>query len=643
MLNKKLFRKIQKYINSVDVVSFDIFDTLLIRPYVKPTDLFLHMEKHFDEPFFASCRIAAEQSAREKNPEREDITFDAIYDEIDDKFKYLKSRELEWEENVLQPYPEIQEIWNFVKQSGKKIVVASDMYLPTDFIAKILQKNGFGDYDKLYVSGDVNMTKCRGTMFDAIICDMGVKPKKILHIGDNSHSDYEMPKTLKIKCFLIEKYIDIYLKKNIKAKKFLEKQSNQIGASILVSLLAINAAKNEKNNYWTNLGYEYAGPIAYSYVKWINNIADEKNIDDLLFVARDGYVLEQVHKQISDRSSHYVYAPRYLGLICQLSYRTDDSDVAKAQQRTIIQHYAKTNKQFEKIVKNTDFSKISQLEFLQTNKTLLESLARDNFRNYKKYIDELHTKNHIGIVDSITENFTAQKLLTSALGSKKHTYGFYFVTIHKNKIIQDSLWSSFVNSSNFSHPEWINHWALMEFLLTSPEYPIEGIDVSGKPIYKKDIDKYEQKIRSLYPYISSAAVSFVQDMRSIFDDVDIYLDYDVIVSWINCFVQYPTKTDIKNMFSIKTATNPNNDSYENLFGQYISPLYVLLHPKKSIRIAKTNLWRTTLQQISINYASPIKISTNRGKKFYLIFFPKLKKEYACIKVLNIKISLGENK
>ncbi len=634
---------IKRMIENANIISFDIFDTLLIRPYVKPTDLFVHMEKYYDMPFFANARINAEISARQHLQSCEDITLDDIYNEIDDDFKSFKQKELDWEEKILQPNPLIKDAWNAAIKSGKKIIITSDMYLPKKFIEKVLKKKGFNGYDELYISGDLNATKRTGKLFNIILQAYKESPSNVLHIGDNSHSDYEMPKTLKIKCFLIEKYIDIYLKKNIKAKKFLEKQSNQIGASILVSLLAINAAKNEKNNYWTNLGYEYAGPIAYSYVKWINNIADEKNIDDLLFVARDGYVLEQVHKQISDRSSHYVYAPRYLGLICQLSYRTDGSDVAKAQQRTIIQHYAKTNKQFEKIVKNTDFSKISQLEFLQTNKTLLESLARDNFRNYKKYIDELHTKNHIGIVDSITENFTAQKLLTSALGSKKHTYGFYFVTIHKNKIIQDSLWSSFVNSSNFSHPEWINHWALMEFLLTSPEYPIEGIDVSGKPIYKKDIDKYEQKIRSLYPYISSAAVSFVQDMRSIFDDVDIYLDYDVIVSWINCFVQYPTKTDIKNMFSIKTATNPNNDSYENLFGQYISPLYVLLHPKKSIRIAKTNLWRTTLQQISINCASPIKISTNRGKKFYLIFFPKLKKEYACIKVLNIKISLGENK
>ena len=40
-----LLNKIKSKIDSYDIISFDIFDTLLLRPYVKPTDLFLHIEK----------------------------------------------------------------------------------------------------------------------------------------------------------------------------------------------------------------------------------------------------------------------------------------------------------------------------------------------------------------------------------------------------------------------------------------------------------------------------------------------------------------------------------------------------------------------------------------------------------------------
>ena len=44
-MNDKLKSQIKRQISQAKIVSFDIFDTLLVRPYVKPTDLFKHMEK----------------------------------------------------------------------------------------------------------------------------------------------------------------------------------------------------------------------------------------------------------------------------------------------------------------------------------------------------------------------------------------------------------------------------------------------------------------------------------------------------------------------------------------------------------------------------------------------------------------------
>ena len=37
------FQKLKKLIDQYDVVSFDVFDTLLLRNVLKPTDLFLAM------------------------------------------------------------------------------------------------------------------------------------------------------------------------------------------------------------------------------------------------------------------------------------------------------------------------------------------------------------------------------------------------------------------------------------------------------------------------------------------------------------------------------------------------------------------------------------------------------------------------
>ena len=56
-----LLDKIKNKINKADIVSFDIFDTLLLRPYCKPSDLFYHIGQVKKMPFFATLRQETER------------------------------------------------------------------------------------------------------------------------------------------------------------------------------------------------------------------------------------------------------------------------------------------------------------------------------------------------------------------------------------------------------------------------------------------------------------------------------------------------------------------------------------------------------------------------------------------------------
>ena len=103
--DKLLLDKIKKDIKKAKVVSFDIFDTLLVRPYIKPIDLFVHMEKAFERQGFAEERRDAERRARVRHKELEDITFDMIYEEIDDEF----SEATDDEDNVPEVLPTISD------------------------------------------------------------------------------------------------------------------------------------------------------------------------------------------------------------------------------------------------------------------------------------------------------------------------------------------------------------------------------------------------------------------------------------------------------------------------------------------------------------------------------------------------------
>lgn len=61
---EKEIKKFNNLIEKVDIVSFDIFDTLLIRPYLSPEDLFEHIEKLYKLNGFKKERILAEKRSR---------------------------------------------------------------------------------------------------------------------------------------------------------------------------------------------------------------------------------------------------------------------------------------------------------------------------------------------------------------------------------------------------------------------------------------------------------------------------------------------------------------------------------------------------------------------------------------------------
>ena len=58
MDNKSIFKLMDK----ASVISFDIFDTLLVRPYMRPSDMFFHLEKVYNCPGFSEQRVQAEQN-----------------------------------------------------------------------------------------------------------------------------------------------------------------------------------------------------------------------------------------------------------------------------------------------------------------------------------------------------------------------------------------------------------------------------------------------------------------------------------------------------------------------------------------------------------------------------------------------------
>ena len=140
--------KICCLVDASQVVSFDIFDTLIVRLYKKPIDLFAHLEESTHSPGFQAARIAAEQEARKRAAERgvHEVTLDEIYAQLHQSYQPMKQKEISLERVMCRANPEMRRVFDYALERGKPIYIASDMYLPRDVIEMILSDAGYRGY-----------------------------------------------------------------------------------------------------------------------------------------------------------------------------------------------------------------------------------------------------------------------------------------------------------------------------------------------------------------------------------------------------------------------------------------------------------------------------------------------------------------
>lgn len=141
--------KINSLIDKYNIISFDIFDTLIKRYVNKPEDIFYFVENIYDKKNkiksnFKIKRINAEKRARKKYPYTE-VNLDEIYGELIRDFSlnechFLKNLEIEAEVDFCFRNKEIYDIYKYAVKKKKKIYIISDMYLPREIIEKILKK-----------------------------------------------------------------------------------------------------------------------------------------------------------------------------------------------------------------------------------------------------------------------------------------------------------------------------------------------------------------------------------------------------------------------------------------------------------------------------------------------------------------------
>ena len=180
-------------LDKYDLISFDVFDTLIFRRTDKPADVFRVLEKNTGISGFCNMRIKAEATVRDrmKSIGRE-VCISDIYEELSKycKLDKKKAEEDEIKSEMMCCYAnkELLKVCRMLHEKGKRIIAISDMYLSESVICELLKKNGFEMIDAVYVSCDRNAGKTDGKLYKVVSASEG-NPEMCIHIGDNITAD----------------------------------------------------------------------------------------------------------------------------------------------------------------------------------------------------------------------------------------------------------------------------------------------------------------------------------------------------------------------------------------------------------------------------------------------------------------------
>ena len=299
--------EIKKLINQHQVISFDVFDTLLFRNVYNPTDIFKIMAKELEKKYkisdFYDIRVSSEVESR-KYVEAGESTIEDIYSQIAKKIgekesSFAKELEIECELKFIEANPFMQECFEYALKKNKKVIIISDMYMRKTDIIKLLKQSGYKEVPT-YVSCEIKKGKCTGELFNYVREKEEIGDKSWLHIGDNINSDYEMPK---------KNGIDAYHYKNIREyNRYLVPKT--IEESIITAMQCNYLYNGYDVDYWDKFGTLYISPIYFGFTHWLYNIT--KKLDNLFFLARDSYIIKEIYDLFPKTGiyTNYVYVSR---------------------------------------------------------------------------------------------------------------------------------------------------------------------------------------------------------------------------------------------------------------------------------------------------------------------------------------------
>lgn len=518
--------KLKDEIDNHDVISFDIFDTLLMRKLLFPRDVFKIVSRRNKQlPFdFVSERISSEQDLlTDGNPNIKQIYNRLSERNNDYDTKHLMSEEIKAEEEILITRKIVVDLFKYAVESSKDVYIVSDMYLSKDILEKILSERGITGYKDILVSCEYGKSKCSG-LFD--ILKTKINSKKCIHIGDNDEADGFYAKQAGFDYFLIKSSYDMMEISSL--NKFLDFTSSfndRLRISLIISEIfnspfALYDSKSKPSvRIPEQLGL-FVAPIISDFVIWMNDKVVSDKCDNVLLAARDGFLIKKMLDRLKNTDVKYTYL--LVSRICSI--------VAAIKSKKNIEYLKKityTGKpedmmRHRYLLDENDISEYNDAfrninEYIDSHASLILKKSEKIRENYLKYISDnnIDLSGKTGFFDFVSSG-TAQLNFQSF--SEKKLYGYYFINVYDDIPEKKTLDITAMYGKGLAFELQSNlydKYIFLENILTSDMPTLNYFDENGKPVYATEYRK-ESEIKNIM-LIHKSIIGYFENYIALYD------------------------------------------------------------------------------------------------------------------------------
>ena len=390
------------------VISFDIFDTCLVRKCGNPNAVYYLLGKRLFPgdntkamEFATQRRFYAEERARNaygtKYP-----TLLQIYQCIGLPYMQLSanaltSAEEELERELLCGVDVLRIKIKEYRLKGYKIIFISDMYLSSNFLKEVLKReNLMNDCDSIYVSCECNCSKYDGALYNYVGNELSIKHWH--HYGDNMYSDVKMARKAGLYPHHIKHEYNRY-------ESLWQENKSEFSAEALLAGCSRSVRLSKGYTHAQTLAADVITTTYLPFVAWILRKTKEAGINKILFFARDSLLFHQIAQVLEKREKtgiemHYFYVSRlslYLPSLynCELANFKDCDNECKSlswkqfKYEFSVEDYPDDFENVEQALGNIDF-----IDFIKNK-------SKDSRKLFLRYIEQLgiSKEDKVGIVD----------------------------------------------------------------------------------------------------------------------------------------------------------------------------------------------------------------------------------------------------